>query len=93
MKRFALFVAAMTFGSSASAAGIDSRTYTCAGLQSLIAASRFVFINNPGFGDFAVAGVAYCSGSEFIERRSVPTSDTPECLVDYCENSGGGGGN
>jgi hypothetical protein len=87
MKRFALFVAAMAFGSSTLAAGIESRMYTCAGLQSLIAASRFVF------GDFAVAGVAYCSGSEFIERRSVPTSDTPECVVNYCENSGGGGGN
>ena len=85
MKRFALVLAAMAFGPSALAAGIDSRTYTCPGLQALIAANRFVFINTPGFGDFAVSDHAYCSFSEIIVRRSVPTSDNPECIVNYCK--------
>jgi hypothetical protein len=84
MKRIAVILAAMAFGSSAFAAGIDSRTYTCPGLQTLIAANRFVFLNTPGFGDFAVADRSYCSGSDIVQRRTVPTSDYPECPVNYC---------
>ena len=43
MKCFALIVAAAaTFGASAFAAGVDSRAYSCAGLQALTAANRFV---------------------------------------------------
>jgi hypothetical protein len=84
MKTFAVVVAALGFGSSALAAGVDSRAYNCPGLQALIAVNRFVFINTTGFGDFAVADRSYCSGSDIIQRRTVPTTDTPECIVNYC---------
>jgi hypothetical protein len=94
MKRSALFVAVMILSISAFAAGIDSRAYTCDGLHAVIAANRFVFINYPSFMDFAVANASSCSGGEVIQLRSVPTSDNPECLVNYCRGrSGGGGGN
>jgi hypothetical protein len=86
MKRLALILGAMTFSSSAFSAGVDSRVYTCAALQGLIAAQRFVFINNPTFEDFVVANVSSCGGggSAQLQRRSVPTIDNPECLVNYC---------
>jgi hypothetical protein len=84
MKRFALIIAAMAFMPSAFAAGIDSHAYTCLQLQGLIAASRFVYINNPSFGDFVVADRSYCSFSDTIQRRTVPTIDAPECPVNYC---------
>ena len=80
----ALIVAGMTVSSSAFAAGVDSRAYTCDGLHSLVAANRFVFVNYPSFMDFVVANSSYCSGGEIIQLRSVPTSDNPECLVNYC---------
>jgi len=84
----------MAFSSSAFAAGIDSHSYTCAGLHSLIAAKGFVFINNPNFEDFVVANTSYCAGSGGVQLqlqlRSVPTTDTPECLVNYCPPDGGG---
>src|SRR5438045_8355839 len=85
----ALIVAAMTFSSSAFAAGVDSRAYTCDGLHALVAANRFVFINYPSFMDFVVANSSYCSGGEIIQLRSVPTSDNPECLVNRCRNRSG----
>lgn len=93
MKRISLtaFVI-MVLGFPASAAGIDSRVYTCAALQALIAANRFVFISAPAFGDFVVADAYYCSGNETADLRSVPTSDNPECVVKYCTSRGGGGG-
>jgi hypothetical protein len=84
MKWSALIVAAMTFSSSAFAAGVDSRAYTCDGLHALVAANRFVFINYPSFMDFVVANGSYCSAGEMLGLRSVPTSDNPECLVNYC---------
>src|SRR6184192_1717380 len=80
----ALIIAAMSFSSSAFAAGVDSRAYTCDGLHSLVAANRFVFVNYPSFMDFVVANSSYCSGGEIIQLRSVPTSDNPECLVNRC---------
>jgi hypothetical protein len=88
----------MAIGSSAFAAGIDSRTYSCAALQGLIAAKGFIFINNPNFEDFVVASPSYCSGGGAgtvpLQRRSVATTDNPECLVLYCgassDMSGGG---
>ena len=79
-----LIVAAMAFSPSASAAGVDSRAYTCDGLHALVAANRFVFINYPSFMDFVVANSSFCSSGEILQLRSVPTSDTPECLVNYC---------
>jgi hypothetical protein len=93
----ALTVGAIALSSSACAAGIDSRGYSCADLQALITAKRFVFINNPNFGDFVVADASYCGGggSARLVRRSVPTTDNPECLVNYCTitniTPGGGG--
>jgi hypothetical protein len=85
MKKCILIVAAMAFGSAAAfAAGIDSRSYTCPGLQAVIAANRFVFINTPGYGDFAVADRSYCSMSDIIQRRTVPTTDSADCPVNYC---------
>lgn len=58
----------------------------------MIAANRFVFINNPDFGDFVVANASYCSGSTVVQLRSVPTSDNPQCIVNYCRGRSGGGG-
>lgn len=84
MRRLAVIAGAMTLTCSAWAAGIDSRTYTCAALHSLIEERRFVFISQATFGDFVVADVSYCSRGAFIQLRSVPTSDTPECIVNYC---------
>ena len=85
MKRLALALAVMTLGPSAFAAGIDSRTYSCPQLQSLIAAYRFVFITNPNFDDFVVADHSQCSFSQIVIRRTVPTIDNPECVVNYCK--------
>ena len=88
----------MTLGSTAFAAGIDSRSYSCADLQRMVAARGFVFINNPNFEDFVVASASFCSGEGAgvvpLQRRSVPTTDNPECLVNYCPPSAGmsGGG-
>ena len=86
MKRSALIIAAMTFSSSAFAAGVDSRAYTCDGLHALVGANRFIFINYPSFMDFVVANGSYCSSGEVIQLRSVPTSDNPQCLVNRCRN-------
>lgn len=86
MKRFAPIVVAVAFSSSALAAGVDSRAYTCVGLHGLITANRFVFINYPSFMEFVVANGSYCTSGEIIQLRSVPTSDSPECLVNRCEN-------
>jgi hypothetical protein len=97
IERLAVILAAMILGSSAFAAGVDSHSYTCAALQGLIAAKGFVFINNPNFQDFVVANASYCGGGSNVPllRRSVPTTDSPECLVNYCgasaDSMGGGG--
>jgi len=100
INRLALILGAIALSSSTVAAGIDSRTYMCADLHSLIIAKRFIFINNPTFEDFVVANASYCAGgeggSEQLGLRSVPTTDSPECLVNYCASarnmSGGMGG-
>ena len=85
MKILALIAGAMVFASGASAAGIDSRAYSCAALHSMVATKGFVFISQP-FGDFIVANISYCagSGSMLLQRRSLATVDQPECLVNYC---------
>ena len=88
MKNFAIVAAVLAFGSSAFAAGIDSRVYTCSGLHALIAAKGFVYIGIP-FQGFAVSGVSFCSGDERLESRSVVTSDNPQCAVPYCETQPG----
>ena len=93
MQKFALIVAAMALSSSAFAVGIDSHAYNCAELQGVIAANRYVYVNNPSFRDFVVANASYCSSGEIIQLRSVPTRDNPECLVNYCRSRGGGGMN
>ena len=89
--RFAVILGAIALTSSVLAAGIDSRTYTCAALQGLVTAQRFVFINNPNFEEFVVANLSYCGGGggAVIQRRSVPTADIPECPVNYCRNFDG----
>lgn len=87
MKKLALIVAAMALSQSALAAGIDSRTISCAELQGLIAARGFIFISQPVFGDFVVSNGSYCQGGgigTFLQTRSVPTTDNPQCLVKYC---------
>ena len=89
----AAFAGVLVFGSTTLAAGVDSRSYSCTALQTLVAANRFVFINTPGFDDFVVADASSCSGGEFLQRRTVPTTDNPECLVNYCKTRGGFGGN
>ena len=92
MKTLALIVGAMTLSVSAFAAGIDSRVYTCAQLQSLIRARGFVFISQPAFGDFVVADASICGLDAFVQLRGVPTTDNPDCNVNYCVPRGGGGG-
>jgi hypothetical protein len=83
--RLIFILGAMALCSSAVAAGIDSRTYTCADLQGLIAAHGFVFISQATFGDFVVANASYCAaGATVLQLRSVATADRPECLVNYC---------
>ena len=87
MRAFVLIIGTMMLGFSAAAAGIDSRTYTCDNLHALIAARGFVFISQATFGDFVVSNVSYCadsSGAGMIQRRSVATSDQPECPINYC---------
>jgi hypothetical protein len=80
--------AALTmFGASAFAAGIDARSYSCAGLHAMVAARGFVYIDSPRFQDFVVAGPQYCSGGERLEPRSVATSDNPQCVVRYCASA------
>src|SRR3954469_16456440 len=84
VKKLATIVAVLASGSSAFAAGVDPRAYTCAGLQSLIAARGFVYLGIP-FQGFVVSGANLCGGNERIEPRSVATSDDPQCTVPYCE--------
>ena len=84
MKALMIAAAVVACGSAAFAAGIDSRTYTCAGLHALIAQRGFVYIGIP-FQGFVVSGATFCSGDERLEPRSVATSDNPQCPVPYCE--------
>jgi hypothetical protein len=84
MKKLAIIAAALAFGSSAFAAGIDSRAYTCGNLHALIAARGFIYIAVP-FQGFAVSSANFCGGNERLEPRSVATSDDPQCTVPYCE--------
>jgi hypothetical protein len=77
--RLALVISVAIVGSVAHAAGVDSRTYTCAALHSRITEHGFVFISQATFGDFAVANASHCSGGgKILELRSVATSDYPE---------------
>jgi hypothetical protein len=84
MRKFVIAAAVVAFGSSAFAAGIDSRAYTCGGLHALIAARGFVYIGIP-FQGFVVSGANFCGGNDRLEPRSVATSDDPQCAVPYCE--------
>jgi hypothetical protein len=87
MKKLALTIAAIGFGSSAFAAGVDSRTMSCAELQTLIARQGFVFISQATFGDFVVSNSSYCQGQgvgTFLQTRTVATTDNPQCVVYYC---------
>ena len=85
MQKFVIVAAVVAFGSSAFAAGIDSRAYTCASLHALIVERGFVYIGIP-FQGFAVSSAYFCSGSERLESRSVATSDNPQCPIPYCES-------
>ena len=87
MKNLA-FIVAVSLSTSAFAAGIDSRSFSCGDLHNLIAARGFVFISQPAFGDFVVAGPYYCGRGEDLRLRSVPTLDRPECPINYCESRG-----
>jgi hypothetical protein len=86
VKRLAVTLGVIALSSSAFAAGIDSHAYTCAALQGIVMQQGYVFINNPNFQDFVVANVSSCGGggAAVLQRRSVPTIDNPECLVNYC---------
>jgi hypothetical protein len=91
MRRLAFILVITFINPSVFAAGIDSRNYTCAGLHALIAARGFVFIGNADFEGFVVADASYCSAGQFIQLRSVATSDQPECSVNYCVGRSTGG--
>jgi hypothetical protein len=84
----AAMIGANLFGLPAVGAGLDPRNYRCGDLQSAISAHGFVFLSQPVFGDFVVAGRSYCSGSAVVQLRSVPTQDNPQCLVNYCVDHG-----
>jgi hypothetical protein len=84
IKRLALVVGAMVLNLPALAAGINSTAYTCTDLQALIMARGYIFVNNSNFQDFVVASAALCSGGEQAVLLSVPTSDRPQCPVNYC---------
>ena len=96
MKQLALVAAAMAIASSAGANGIDSRLYSCGALQAMVAQHKFVFISQATFGDFVVSDQSQCSGGygggSGLEPRSVATSDTPACPVNYCVKKIRGGG-
>jgi hypothetical protein len=85
MKIAALVTGILLAAAPAGAAGIDSRIYTCTALHALITTNGFVFISQPVFGDFAVSSAYFCGGGDKIQTRSVPTSDTPDCPINYCE--------
>jgi hypothetical protein len=85
MRGLVIAVAVAAFGSSAFAAGIDSRAYTCSGLNQLIATRGFVYIGIP-FQGFGVSSAYFCSGNSRLEARSVVTSDNPQCGIPYCED-------
>jgi hypothetical protein len=84
MKRLVPALAVLALAVPALAAGIDSRAYSCAQLQAVIARNGFVFIGNPDFEDFVVANGSFCSGGDIARLRSVATRDLPECPVVYC---------
>ena len=69
MKKFVVPGAALAFSASASAAGMNSRAYTCGGLHALIAAKDFIYIGIPLQG-FAVSGADFCAGSERLDRAA-----------------------
>jgi hypothetical protein len=87
-----LIAAAIALNVPAMAAGVDSHAYSCAGLHALIAANRWVFINNPDFEDIVVADAHECSMADQLEWRSVPTTDNPECIVYHCGKARSFGG-
>ena len=91
-KRLLCLLAALLASSPALAAGINSRAYSCSALQALLAQKGFVFIGNPDFQDFARSPDYPCDGDSRPQPRSVPTTDNPECVVNYCIPAGGGGG-
>jgi|SRR5579862_5852 len=84
VKLLVFAIGLVAFGSAAYSAGIDSRVYACRDLQALIAARGFVFISQPAFGDFVVASASFCGGGDYLQSRSVPTTDNPDCPVNYC---------
>lgn len=92
MKILSGLLGMIVLSSSAFAEGVYSNAYTCAALQNMIVANGYVFISNPNFQDYVVANRSYCSGGGIatVQRRSVPTSDNPECLVNYCIESNRG---
>ena len=69
MQKFMIAAAVAVFGSSAFAAGIDFRAYTCNQLHALIAARGFVYIGIPDQG-FVVSGVNFCAGNERLEPEA-----------------------
>ena len=91
MQKFMIATVVAVFGSSAFAAGIDSRAYTCSQLHELIAAKGFVYIGIPYQG-FVVSGANFCAGDERLEPGSVATSDNPQCTVPVCQTRPGGFG-
>ena len=91
LRRLAFILALVAFAGPASAAGVDSRAYTCSGLEALIKANKFVFLSNPDFQDFAVSDIYYCSLGGTIQIRTVATQDSAECPVNYCVPGHGGG--
>ena len=64
--------------------GINQDYEAIGDLHALIASQGFIFISQPAFGDFVVSGRNYCGGVDLVQLRSVPTTDNPQCVVNYC---------
>ena len=47
-------------------------------------ARGYIFINNSNFQDFVVANASLSGGGEQAVLLSVPTTDRPQCPVNYC---------
>jgi hypothetical protein len=77
MKRSVLIVALALVSSSAFAAGVASRAYTCDGLHGLVVANRFVFINYPSFMDFVVPMAPIVRPEKCLDCAAYPRATTP----------------
>ena len=67
---------------------VDSRSLTCAQVQSMIAQRGAVLFNTgPHTFDRYVSNLNNCQRGEVLLRENIPTKDTPHCGVRRCGES------